>query len=149
MDFVTKFNMRDEFLTWFLISELHAWMLMVRGMAEEKHPVNIRDGVNKLLWQDTIQRIKPLELDRKQMYRALETYGAEYTYAIVAYDEGLYDDRVLASALWNRFFQKECESFEHLDLMVKYIRLNVRMHLDFISAPVRRTSFGSFCQNWQ
>lgn len=130
MDFVTRFNMRDEFLSWFVISELHVWMLMVRAMGET-HPVKVRDGLNKLLWQDTIMRMKPLHLERSQIQQSLADYGSAYTYALISYDEGIKDDKVLASALWNRFFLKECENFEHLELLVKYIRLNVRNKYSF------------------
>lgn len=128
MDFVTRFNMPDEFTSWFLISELHAWMLMVRTANEEVQPMGLRDGVNRMFWDDTIKRMKPLHLKRSQLYDALEDFGASYRYATVSYDEGLDDDKVMASALWNRFFRKECEDYEQLALLLKYVRINVSLH---------------------
>lgn len=125
MDFVTRFNMPDEFMSWFLITELHAWMLMVRTADEDVHPMGLRDGVNRMLWTDTIARLKPLQQDRTKMHDWLEEVGAQTRYATLSYDEGLEDDKVLASALWHRFFQKECEDYEQLALMLKYVRINV------------------------
>lgn len=124
MDFVTKFNMRDEFDSWFLISELHSWMLMVRAMAEEKHPLKLRDGISDTFWKDIERRLRAL-MSAKEMTNIVHDYSGQYQYAIISYDEGLSDDRVLASAIWNRFFYKKCDNFEDIELLVKYIRINV------------------------
>ena len=46
--------------------------------------------------------------------------------ALTGYDEGLLaGDAVLAGALWRRFFQKNCLDAEQIELMIKYIRLQV------------------------
>lgn len=124
MDFVTKFNMRDEFHSWFLITELHSWMLMVRAMAEEGHPVRIRDGISNVFWDDILRRAKALTTG-KEVSAHMYEFSGQFQYAILSYDEGLSDDKVLASAIWNRFFFKKCENYEHIELLVKYIRINV------------------------
>lgn len=35
---------------WFLDTEIHVWMLMVRGMAEREHSQIIRNGTVAALW---------------------------------------------------------------------------------------------------
>ena len=46
--------------------------------------------------------------------------------ALLTYDEGiLRDDKVLASALWRRFFSKQCYEAEQIERMVQYVRKQV------------------------
>lgn len=39
------------------------------------------------------------------------------------------DDKVLASALWRRFFSRKCDDYRKLELLVEYVRKQVH-HLD-------------------
>lgn len=58
--------------------------------------------------------------------------GDQFQAALVAYDEGLLsNDKVLASALWRRFFDRSCDKPERLETMVKYIRQQVSCNLIF------------------
>jgi len=52
--------MTDTFFSWFLVTELHVWMIMVRYMAEGKHGKLIRDNVIAAMWEDTDARISNL-----------------------------------------------------------------------------------------
>lgn len=46
--------------------------------------------------------------------------------AIIGYDEGwLTNDKVLASMVWRRIFNKECDDPQKIELVVKYIRKQV------------------------
>lgn len=46
--------------------------------------------------------------------------------AYVAYDEGLStEDRILADAIWKRVFDSKCNSPEHLEKLVCYVRKEV------------------------
>lgn len=42
------------------------------------------------------------------------------------------EDRVMAAALWRRFFEMNCEDYERIERMVKYVRSQVQM-LDNLS----------------
>jgi cytochrome b pre-mRNA-processing protein 3 len=56
--------------------------------------------------------------------------GDQFQAAILTYDEGiLSDDRVLASALWRRFFEKDCKDARTLEIMVRYVRRQVSSFL--------------------
>lgn len=119
--------MANTFNTWFLITEIHVWMLMVRAMAERDRGQLIRNSIVESLWADALTRSKTMAPDDSRLVKKqIEELSGQFQYAIVSYDEGLTkDDRQLASALWKRFFNSNCDDYEHIELMVKYIRLNV------------------------
>lgn len=61
---------------------------------------------------------------RKQVTELSEQFQA----ALVAYDEGLSDDRVLASAVWRRFFNLDHDTnAEKIEMVVHFIRHQVRI----------------------
>ncbi|KAI4503370.1 hypothetical protein M0802_001592 [Mischocyttarus mexicanus] len=122
--FYKDFNMPDTFFSWFLITELHVWMLMVRFMAEEKYGKVARNTLVQAMWDDVEIRLKKLgeikaSIKRKQKLDLSQQFNA----AILAYDEGLMsDDKTLASALWTTFFNLECNNPEHIEKLVIYVR---------------------------
>lgn len=126
-EFRIKFGMPDSFNSWFLITEIHVWMLMVRGMAEREHGMIIRNGIVAAMWTDSLERAKSMApgsfgLIKKQ----IKEISGQFHYAIISYDEGLTtDDKQLASALWKRFFESNSDDYEQIELLVKYIRYNV------------------------
>lgn len=61
-DFVNKFQMPSTFNSWFLITEIHVWMLMVRAMAERDHGQIIRNGIVEAMWTDALTRSKAMAL---------------------------------------------------------------------------------------
>lgn len=58
--FFVDFNMADTFFSWFLITELHVWMIMVRYMVDDKDGKIIRNNTVGAMWQDTTARIENL-----------------------------------------------------------------------------------------
>lgn len=52
--------MPDTFFSWFLITELHVWMLMVRFMAEGKYGKIARNILVEAMWDDIEIRTKKL-----------------------------------------------------------------------------------------
>lgn len=62
-------------------------------------------------------------VSRKQVTELSEQFQA----ALVAYDEGLSDDRVLASAVWRRLFNLDKDTdAENIEKVVHFIRHQVR-----------------------
>lgn len=131
MEFVEKFQMPNTFNSWFLITEIHVWMLMVRAMAELEIGQEIRNEISGALWYDVLTRTKGMgsaSIVKKQVV----VLSQQFQYAIVAYDEGLTtDDKQLASALWTRFFELNCDNYENIELLIKYIRYNVSIASEF------------------
>jgi cytochrome b pre-mRNA-processing protein 3 len=60
--YVLEFQMADTFYSWFLITELHVWMLMVRTMAEGEEGRFVRNNMVEAMWQDISTRAKKLEV---------------------------------------------------------------------------------------
>jgi len=58
--FFVDFNMADTFFSWFLVTELHVWMIMVRYMADEKDGKIVRNGAVAAMWEDTRARVENL-----------------------------------------------------------------------------------------
>lgn len=54
--FFIDFNMADTFFSWFLVTELHIWMIMVRYMAEGNAGRLVRNNAVLTLWEDTKAR---------------------------------------------------------------------------------------------
>ena len=52
--------MPDTFYSWFVITELHVWMLMVRCMAEGPDGQVLRNCIVQSMWNDVNQRTKQL-----------------------------------------------------------------------------------------
>lgn len=136
-DWFESLDLPDTFVSWFTITELHVWLLMVRYMAEDvvlptgdkKKYIKgdghfIRNCIIEALWADVANKIKLLEganpaIARKQVSELSEQFQA----ALVAYDEGLSDDKVLAAAIWRRFYSlSEDVKAEHIERLVKFIR---------------------------
>ncbi|KAJ0178771.1 hypothetical protein K1T71_005546 [Dendrolimus kikuchii] len=142
----------DTFASWFNVTELHVWMLMVRYMAEDiamsanekKKYVKgdgyfVRNCIVEALWADVANRIKLLEganpaIARKQVTELSELFQA----ALVSYDEGLSDDKVMAAAIWRRFYSlSEDKKAEHVEKIVKFIRHQISLLDKIPSADLR------------
>lgn len=57
-----EFKMPDTFNSWFLVTELHVWLLMVRCMAEGADGLIVRNQIVKSMWEDCTQRGKQLSV---------------------------------------------------------------------------------------
>jgi cytochrome b pre-mRNA-processing protein 3 len=60
--FCLELQMPDTFYSWFLVTELHVWMLMVRTMAEGEEGRFVRNNIVEAMWEDVITRVKKLEV---------------------------------------------------------------------------------------
>lgn len=68
----------------------------------------------------------------KTKKRQIAELSYQFNAAIIGYDEGIMsDDKVLASALWRRFFCLECNNPEHLEKLLIYVRKQVIKTLSF------------------
>ncbi|XP_077294188.1 ubiquinol-cytochrome c reductase complex assembly factor 1 [Arctopsyche grandis] len=127
------FKMSDTLMSWFLITELHVWMLMVRCMAEGDDGRFVRNSLVESLWNDVSFRVQKLGVrSSSQKRKNLDILSEQFQAAIISYDEGLLgNDMVLAGAIWRRFFSMEHDNAADIETIVKYIRRQV-MALDDI-----------------
>lgn len=62
------FNMPDTFYSWFLVTELHVWMLMVRYMAEGDNGKMVRNNLVEAMWNDVDNRLNKLGVRNQQIF---------------------------------------------------------------------------------
>lgn len=126
--FNKEFKLPDTFNSWFIVTELHVWLLMVRCMAEGADGKLTRNHIVKALWNDSEERGKLLDTNEsrvnpKNVKKQMKELVGQFNACIIAYDEGLTgDDRILADAIWRRFFHSEGNDPEKVEKLVHYVR---------------------------
>jgi len=130
------FDMPDTFFSWWLITEIHAWMLCTRvKVGETADGQLIRNTIVEALWEDLETRTKQISgFTGSRRKNQVWDLAEEFQTALVVYDVGaLGDDMALANAVWKRFFlANEDADPQKIELLVKYIRKTMA-HLDSIS----------------
>lgn len=61
VDFFEELDLPDTFYSWFVVTELHLWMLSARAMAGANEGRIIRNSLVEALWSDVLQRVKKLD----------------------------------------------------------------------------------------
>lgn len=129
--FFEAYNMPNTFNSWFLVTELHVWILLLRAMAEGSESGEdgrfIRNCIVEAMWADVNTRAKKLGSQNPGGVRdQIQVLSQQFQAALITYDEGIAgDDMVLAGAIWRRFFEMDCENYEQLERLVKYVRCQV------------------------
>ncbi|KAI7901228.1 ubiquinol-cytochrome C chaperone-domain-containing protein [Cokeromyces recurvatus] len=101
-DFYTKkCSLPDNFQSWFSVTQLHVWMLMVHLRAEGQGKLYIQELVNRF-FEDAEDRIRQHGITQQRVINSyIKDLLAQFHGGVVAYDEGMCkDDPVLAAALW-------------------------------------------------
>lgn len=122
-----QYKMPNTFNSWFLVTELHTWMVMVKLMEGDKEGRIVRNAVVEALWQDSNTRAKQLGADNPSAVRLqLMDLSEQFQGALIIYDDGLQsDDKVLASSIWERLFDKQCNDYKNLEEVVSLVRRRV------------------------
>ncbi|XP_072037770.1 ubiquinol-cytochrome-c reductase complex assembly factor 1-like [Amphiura filiformis] len=127
-------NMDDTLFSWFLVTELHIWMSMVRLRQEGREGKYIIHYLVFCLWHDVEARSKAMGISSVKTKEGLKQMLYQFQAALFAYDEGLLsDDRTMAAALWRTFFVKQCDDPRQVALMVEYVRQQMQ-YLDTLSS---------------
>lgn len=127
-EFFDEFELPDTFNSWFLVTELHCWMLLTRVMGEGDESGQdgrfLRNCIVEAMWADVQTRAKKLSMDNPSASRAqVQLLSEQFQATLINYDEGLQsDDKILASALWRRFFDMNCDDYTKLEKLVIYVR---------------------------
>jgi len=148
--FFETFDMPDTFYSWFLVVELHIWLVGARLMSEGDSGRVVRNAMVEALWLDCDNRAKAIgDMASSARSRTIAGIAEEFQAALFIYDEGLLgNDMQLANALWRRFFlsMKELEDDtaplpdpEKLLLLVNYVRrlANVLENADAVDIIVK------------
>ncbi|CAG5129659.1 unnamed protein product [Candidula unifasciata] len=130
-EFVKVLNIPDTFNSWFLLLQLHLWMVNVKVSQMGQEGAILKENMYKSMWQNVEQRLQKFQdltsSDRKE---AMENYRSLMFLSILYYDEGLMgSDKQLANSLWVQLFAMDPNiGAEQLELMVKYVRKQVYHH---------------------
>ncbi|KAG0094549.1 Protein cbp3, mitochondrial [Podila epicladia] len=113
----------DNFQTWFSITHLHVWLLMVRIRAEDHGKVFQQQLVNHF-FHDIEDRMRYNH--KISSGRIISTYMhdflAQFHGGVLAYDEGMCkDDPIMAAALWRNLFTSSGTP-DQIAILVDYVR---------------------------
>jgi len=84
---MTEFDLPDTFHAWFLVTELHVWMLSCRAMKEGPEGKFLRNQLIIFMWQDVQERLKKLKVPIKERNKLLLELGSQFRAGIIMYDE--------------------------------------------------------------
>lgn len=127
-EFFEAFDLPDTFNSWFLVTELHCWFILTRVMQEGSESGQdgrfLRNCIVEAMWADVQTRAKKLSADNPSASRQqVAILSEQFQATLINYDEGLMsDDKILASALWRRFFDMKVEDYSKLERLVRYVR---------------------------
>jgi len=123
------FGMPDTFFSWFLVTELHVWLLSSRVQVGSGPDGQVlRNFIVECLWEDLEKRAKLIGgLTGSKRRNQIWDLAEEFQTALVVYDVGaLGDDMALANSVWKRFFLgDEDVDPQRVETLVKYIRLTM------------------------
>ncbi|EFA75397.1 hypothetical protein PPL_11476 [Heterostelium album PN500] len=112
--------------SWFAMTLLHMWMVFVRLRKDGKVANKLSTDIYDRFWEDLEKRIVRGGIQHKFAAKYLKEFYTNYLGSVVAYDEGLFDDVIMADALWrNLLAMSEDASMSQIDFMVKYIRVQL------------------------
>ncbi|KAF9345556.1 Protein cbp3, mitochondrial [Mortierella sp. AD094] len=118
----------DNFQTWFSVTHLHVWLLMVRIRAEKHGKVFQQQLVNHF-FHDIEDRMRYNH--KISSGRIISTYMhdflAQFHGGVLAYDEGMCkDDPIMAAALWRNLFTSSGTP-QQIAILVDYVRKELQV----------------------
>ncbi|KAI9295767.1 hypothetical protein K502DRAFT_324168 [Neoconidiobolus thromboides FSU 785] len=134
--FVEVCGLPDNFQTWFSITQLHLWMVMVRIRAEPNGRATNQMLVNRF-FNGVEHKIRDYGIKSERIVvKTVKEMIQSFRGSNLAYDEGMCkSDLVLAAALWRNFFTT-CEGSikeKQIAYMVRYVRSQL-LHLENIES---------------
>ncbi|ODM92742.1 Ubiquinol-cytochrome-c reductase complex assembly factor 1 [Orchesella cincta] len=98
MKFFKMLDLPDTYASWFIVSELHVWLICTRLMQDGKEGRIVRNSLIKAMWEYNEAKSKKLEGALPSARRRdLQGLNDQFHAAMIAYDEGLLgDDYILA-----------------------------------------------------
>ncbi|XP_069106204.1 ubiquinol-cytochrome-c reductase complex assembly factor 1-like [Argopecten irradians] len=126
-EFIEELGLPDTFNTWFLICELHVWIILTRLMYEGVEGRYFRNVLVSLMWKSAETRMKQIEtvsfFERKAY---VDRMKHQLPNALLFYDEGLLsDDKALSNALWNILFEQSDVLAPQMEHVVEFVRKEV------------------------
>ncbi|KFD45432.1 hypothetical protein M513_13693 [Trichuris suis] len=146
LNFIEKYHMPDTFMSWFKITVLHIWMVLLRLTGTATVQAVVKQEMVYCLWDDVDGRLAQLKrISPSVSVKRRETLGECYGLLLISfceYDEVssgntvglsknitfqgiLGDDKTLAGALWRNMYNRELVDPVVLSNLVRYVRFQV------------------------
>ncbi|VIO89093.1 Uncharacterized protein BM_BM2617 [Brugia malayi] len=128
----------DYLSTWYKLTLMHTWMLLVRlqSVLEAAAFIRLRNSVIEIMFGDVDKRLKVVSEELHEMlYHKSDKcrMAGLYLQTFLEYDEGfLSDDTALAGALWRNLYMQRSVDPIHLNRAVYYVR-GTMTYLDSLS----------------
>jgi len=127
VQFFEVLNLPDSFNSWFSVTELHLWLVCTQIPSSTREGQFLRKKLMKNCWKDVAKRMKLMDSVYTDRKKGLLQFSDGFIYNLYQYDEGLLgDDKALAAALWRGFFQKQPVDMQALEIMVQYVRKQLK-----------------------
>ncbi|KAI8967636.1 ubiquinol-cytochrome C chaperone-domain-containing protein [Mycotypha africana] len=130
--FINVCKLPDNFQTWFSVTHLHIWMMMVHLRTHEHGKRYMQEVVNRF-FEDIEDRIIDLGINQQRLItNYIKDYIAQCHGSVQAFDEGMCkDDTVLAAALWRNVLSPSVATTatveaNNLALLVRYVRAQLQ-----------------------
>ncbi|KAJ1973259.1 Ubiquinol cytochrome-c reductase assembly protein Cbp3 [Dimargaris cristalligena] len=132
--YIDTLGLPDTYQTWFSVTQLHAWMLIVR-IRNEDNAKNLHQEFINHMFHDAETRMRRMGIHTDRLVNAtLKELVAMFHGSMFAFDEALVrGDAVMAAALWRNLFKTNHVRGQELAYMVQYIRSQLAM-LDTLSS---------------
>ncbi|KAI8776877.1 ubiquinol-cytochrome-c reductase complex assembly factor 1 [Biomphalaria glabrata] len=146
-EFVRVVKLPDTFTSWFLLVNLHLWMVNVKVSQMGKEGELMKTNMYKAMWNDVERRLNTFkDMTGREKRKSLENYYSDMISSILYYDEGLIGaDKDLANSLWVQLFCMEPNiHVDQLEIMVEYVRKQVYHHDQLDPDLIMKTGYVSF-----
>ncbi|VDK77143.1 unnamed protein product [Litomosoides sigmodontis] len=134
----TALCLPDYLSTWYKLTLMHTWMLLVRlqSVLEAAAYIRIRNSVVEIMFDDVDKRLRVVSEEIHEMlYHKSDKLrmAGLYMQTFFEYEEGfLSDDTTLAGALWRNLYMQRSVDPIHLNRAVYYVR-GTMAYLDSLS----------------
>ncbi|XP_059140747.1 ubiquinol-cytochrome-c reductase complex assembly factor 1-like isoform X2 [Physella acuta] len=138
-DYVEAFSIPDTFTSWFLLLQLHLWMVNVKVTQLGKEGFILKESMYRAMWIDVEKRLNTFkDLTGGEKRKAMDDYYSFMIASILYYDKGIMgSDKVLANSLWIQLYgQDPGVKFDKLQLVVDYVRKQVYHHDHLDPQPI-------------
>uniref|UniRef100_A0A0R3RIH3 Ubiq_cyt_C_chap domain-containing protein n=1 Tax=Elaeophora elaphi TaxID=1147741 RepID=A0A0R3RIH3_9BILA len=134
----TALCLPDYLSTWYKLTLMHTWMLLVRlqSVLEAGAFIRLRNSVIEIMFSDIDKRLRIVSEETEEiLYHKSDKrrMAGLYVQTFFEYDEGfLSDDTALAGALWRNLYMQRSVDPVHLNRAVYYVR-GTMAYLDSLS----------------
>ncbi|KAJ1957752.1 Ubiquinol cytochrome-c reductase assembly protein Cbp3 [Dispira parvispora] len=121
--YIQTLGLPDTYQTWFSVTQLHVWMMMVRLRNDPNGKHIMQEMVNHF-FHDAETRMQKIGIHTERLVnKTLKELVAAFHGSILAFDEAMCrNDPYLAAALWRNLFKTNHVRAKDLDYLVHYVR---------------------------